>query len=178
MPTPSTPSWPAKWRGWSIDNEWWLRYLNNFQTLPAGNNVIFYNTFVNGTAQTALFPVNSLTDFGMLLQTGYFVIPTKLELVGRWSLVSGESGNINGNGTSQAINVNGNNVRLVNGAFRQFHMANEYTLGVNVFFRKHLLKWQTDVGYYTGGTPASASAAGFITNADGLLVRTQVQVAF
>jgi hypothetical protein len=39
-------------------------------------------------------------------------------------------------------------------------------------------EWQKHVGFYSGGTPASASAAGFLTNADGWLVRTQLQMAF
>jgi hypothetical protein len=164
----------AKYRGLSIDNEWWVRYVTDFETLPAGNNVIYYTDFASGAPMTALFPVKSLTDYGMVLQGGYFLVPAKFEVVGRWSWINGESGNINGNGNAQIIDGN----RVVNGAFRQFHAANEYTLGLNWFFRRHLLKWQTDVGYYQGGTPANASAAGFVTNADGWLVRTQLQLAF
>jgi hypothetical protein len=66
-------------------------------------------------------------------------------------------------------------VQVVNGAFRQFHEANEYTIGVNWFFKRHNLKWQTDSGIYDGGNPA---AAGYIAGSDGYLVRTQIQLFF
>ena len=164
----------AKWHGLSIDNEYFVRYLDNFQTLPAGGGVIYYTDYIGGTKNLAQFPVNSLTDYGMILEGGCFAIPTKFEFVARWSLVCGESGNINGNGTAHTSG----GVQTVNGAFRNYSTANEYTVGMNWYFRGHLLKWQSDVGYYFGGTPASATAAGFITNADGWLVRTQLQLAF
>ncbi len=170
----------AKWRGWSIDNEWWLRVLNDFSA-PVGGTPIVYTarTGAGGAAQPAIFNVNNLVDWGVVFQGGYFVIPTKLEVVARWSMVSGESGSINGNGTTTAGPViNGVATRIVNDAFRVYNQANEYTMGVNYFFKRHMWKWQTDVGYYHGGTPASASAAGFITNADGWLARTQIQMAF
>ncbi len=149
----------AKYRGLSLSNEWWFRVLDEFRTVPQGQDLIFYRAFVGNQPRLAIYPGGSLFDFGTQLQGGYFVIPNKIELVGRWSAVWGESGDILG-------------------GFSNTEMANEYTLGMNWFVRRHLLKWQTDFGIYDGGNPASASAAGFITNRDGYLFRTQVQLAF
>ena len=71
-------------------------------------------------------------------------------------------------------------VRAYNGAFRQFHEADEYTIGLNYFFKRHNLKWQSDIGFYEGGNPAGGgtSIAGYIPGADGYLVRTQIQLFF
>ena len=66
------------------------------------------------------------------------------------------------------------------GTSRQFHEANEYTIGVNYYFKRQLLKWQTDLSWYQGGNPAGGgqSPAGFIAGSDGWLLRTQIQLAF
>jgi len=120
----------------------------------------------------------------MMLQAGYFIIPKKLEVAARFSMVRGESGDVNGNGKFTQVVIPGvaGKVDVVNGAFRQFHEAREYTVGVNYFFKRHLLKWQTDVGFFDGGnpagTPAGAGVTGWIAGADGYLIRTQVQLAF
>jgi hypothetical protein len=171
----------AKWHGLSIDNEYFVRSMNNFRGTMSSGTVFYTAIDKNGKTVASLLPVGSMTDYGMILQGGCFLVPTKLELVGRWSAVRGESGDIDGKGPAtgtQVGTVNGRPVYSFPGAFRNYSTANEYTLGVNWYFRRHLLKWQTDVGFYTGGNPASASAAGFINNADGWLVRTQIQMAF
>lgn len=164
----------GKYCGWSINTEFFVRYLNNFRTLPDGNNVILYSDYITGAPTTSLFPVDSLTDYGAIIEGGHFLVPGKLQVVGRYSMISGESGSINGNGTAQTVG----GYRVVNDAFRVFHTASEYTLGLNWYLRGNLLKWQSDVSYYTGGNPASASSTGFITDADGVLVRTQLQFVF
>jgi hypothetical protein len=171
----------AKYKGFSIENEWWVRDLDNFHTTPNGLGNIIYQ---DSTGANALFTAQSLLDYGMQLQGGYFLIPKKLEVVARWSWIRGESGDLNGLGTFTTVRIPGltTPVRIDREAFRNFHEANEYTLGVNYFFRRHLLKWQTDVGYYNGGNPAgsgaAAATAGFVPGADGYLVRTQMQLAF
>jgi hypothetical protein len=149
----------AKHCGFSISNEWWYRLLNDFDTVPAGNGVIMYRDFSTGAPVAHRFNEDSLTDFGMQLQGGYFICPEKVELVGRWSSIWGNSGNVNND-------------------FNSNERFDEYTLGLNYFMHRHQLKWQTDVGVYEGGNPASASAAGFQTNRDGMLFRTQLQLAF
>jgi hypothetical protein len=190
----------AKWRGFSLYNEWWLRNLNNFRgekNLANGvSNPILYNSNnAAGTTFVSLFPSGiGIIDFGTTVQGGYFIIPKKLELVGRYSWVRGQSGNINGNGTfttvsaaSLGIPTGGTNtlpagatVRVVNGAFRGYEEASEYAVGINYFFKRHLVKWQTDLSFYTGGNPAAngQSAAGFIPGVEGWMVRSQIQLGF
>jgi hypothetical protein len=175
----------GKYRGFSVCNEWWLRTLNNFRTTPAGHGDIIYQDTLGpgGAFRNALFPANhALVDYGFTLQAGYFLIPRKLEVAARWSWIRGESGDINGNGTFTTVTVPGvaGPVQVVNGAFRQFHEADEYTVGVNYFFRRHNLKWQTDFGVYQGGNPAAGGSpvACFVPGADGYLIRTQIQMLF
>jgi hypothetical protein len=169
----------GKFHGFSLVNEWWFRELNNFHTTPNGLGNIIYST---GGAN-ALFPANhGLFDYGFQLQGGYFVIPKRLELVARWSWIRGDSGTLNGNGTFTTVTIPGvtGPVRVINGAFRDFHEADEYTVGVNYYWKRQQVKWQTDVGVYTGGNPAGGgqSPAGFIAGSDGYLFRTQLQIFF
>jgi hypothetical protein len=183
----------AKWRGFSLSNEWWVRDLNNFRSVPGGFDQILYTYTDPGTKNTvtALFPNKALLDFGMQLQGGYFIIPKKLELVARWAWVSGESGDVLGNGKPFAFDIPSGvaapalkggleRVQVNPGAFSNFHDANEYTVGINYYFKRHFLKWQTDFGFYTGGNPAAGGqpAAGFIPGEDGWLLRTQIQLWF
>jgi hypothetical protein len=186
----------GKWHGFSLSTEWWLRDLNNFRSAPTGFNQIIYTyTDPRNPKATinALFPNKALLDYGLQLQGGYFLIPKKLELVARWSWIRGDSGDIIGDlvgptesfripsGTGAAPSKGGlTRVQINPGAFTHFHEASEYTVGVNYFFKRELLKWQTDFGVYQGGNPAGggASAAGFIPGLDGWLLRTEIQLAF
>ncbi len=174
----------GKYRGFSVTNEWWFRNLNNFHSARNGHDQIIYQaSTAGGGSANALFPSqHGLLDYGMQLQAGYFVIPKKMELVARWSWISGQSGDINGNGRFTTVTVPGvtGPVRVVDGAFRHFHEADEYTVGLNYFFWGESLKWQTDVGFYRGGNPAGggASLAGFQTGLDGYLIRTQFVLFF
>ena len=168
------------YRGFSLTNEWWYRTLNGFQTPRSGNNQIVYQ---DGTGANSLFPTGrALTDYGTLIQGGYFVVPKKLELVARFDMISGNSGDINGNGTFRTTRVNGftNPVRVINGAFTHFHQASEIAFGFNYYFYGQLVKWSTDFDIYQGGNPAagSTSPAGYTAGVDGWMVRTQLQVAF
>ena len=134
-----------------------------------------------GATRNALFPHHGLTDYGTMLQAGYFIIPKKLEIAARWSWIRGESGDINGKGTFTTVALPGGiTADRVNGAFRQFHEANEYAIGINRYWKRQQLKWQTDFSWYEGGNPAGGgvSAAGFIAGSDGWMIRTQIQLAF
>jgi hypothetical protein len=174
----------AKYHGFSLLNEWWFRDLNNFRTTPNGlGNIVYQETLGPGrTAVNALFPGHGLFDYGMDLQAGYFIVPRKLEVAARWSWVRGQSGDINGDGTFRLVRIPGVTapIQLVNGAFQHYHEANEYTIAINYYFKRQLLKWQTDFSIYDGGNPAvnGSSIAGFIPGADGFLVRTQLQLFF
>ncbi len=167
------------YRGLSVYNESWCRILSGFQTTRPGNNAIIYQ---DGSGANALFPGGPLIDCGTAVQIGYFIIPKKLEVAGRWDMVTGESGSINGNGhfTTVAIPGASSPVRVIDGAFRSFQNAQEWAFAVNYFFYGQLLKWSSDVNWYQGGNPAAggASPAGYIPGVDGWMVRTQLQMAF
>src|SRR5262249_33615380 len=133
-------------------------------------------------------------DYGTLLQGGYFIVPKKLEVVGRYSWIRGQSGNIRGDGTFRNLTAKERTllgipsakaggpatVRLYNDAFQEYQEASEIAFGVNYYFYGHNCKWQTDISFYNGGNPAGGgqSPAGFIPGVDGYLVRSQVQLAF
>jgi hypothetical protein len=167
------------YRGLSVYNESWCRILSGFATTPAGRNAIIYQ---DGSGANALFPGGVLVDCGTVVQVGYFLIPRKLEIAGRWDMIVGDSGSINGDGRFTTTTIAGASspVRVIDGAFRRFQSAQEWAAGFNYFFYGQLLKWSTDVNWYRGGNPASggASPGGFIAGVDGWMVRTQLQMAF
>lgn len=178
-----------KYRGFSLSNDMWFRNVNNIRGLripgPA-DNPILYSTPLGGPGVTAaaLFPGGKgLFDYGQQVQGGYFLVPKKFEVVGRWSWIRGNSGNINGDNTFQLVNVPGvpgGPVKVVNGAFTKFATIDELAMGVNWYFYRQQVKWQTDLSLYRGGNPAQggASPAGFIPGVDGYMLRTQLQLAF
>ncbi len=167
----------GKWHGFSLMNEWLFRDLSALQATQKGNALI-YN--VGGT--NYLYPTGrGLFDYGSVVQGGYFVIPKKLEVVGRFSFIRGESGDINGNGKFSTVQVPGvGATRVAQGAFTNFHESREYAVGLNYYFKRQLLKWSTDFSIYQGGNPAAggSSPAGFISGEDGYQLRTQIQLAF
>lgn len=168
------------WRGFSLTNEWWLRRLTGFQTNPHGGNQIVYQ---DGTGANALFPGGNLFDFGTMLQSGYFVVPKKLEIIGRYSTIDGTSGAIDGNGkVLRKVSIAGINgpVDVIQNAFRSFHQSNEYAVGFNYFLYGQLVKWSSDFSVYQGGNPAAggASPSGYLPGVNGWMVRTQIQLAF
>lgn len=189
--------WALKYRGFSLMNDWFVRDLDNFrgQHLAGANghldNTIIYTVAdpLRGT-RNAILPANhGIVDFGTQLQGGYFIIPKKLEIAARWSWINGQSGNLRGTnqfvtatpasvGVGAATFAPGTLGRYV-GAFSKFSAANEYTVGVNYYWKRQNLKWQTDVGYYDNNPAAGGqSASGYITGANGYLLRTQLQLWF
>jgi hypothetical protein len=185
----------AKWRGFSLLSDWFVRDLDNFRGEKAANNSnrpILYsvnNVGSNALTNVGLFNRGSLFDYGTVLQGGYFVIPKKLELVARYSWIRGESGDIRGDGTFSTLSAAqvaklgipaGTTVRVYNDAFRRYQEASEIAFGVNYYFKGHNFKWQSDISFYNGGNPAGGgqSPSGFIPGVDGYLLRTQVQLAF
>jgi hypothetical protein len=193
----------AKYRGFSLYTDWWVRELNNFHAPNGGaGNLILYGSPIGAIAgiptTNFIFPNHPIFDYGMVLQGGYFVVPHKVEIAGRWSWIRGESGDIFGSGKvlgaptpvpNGAVGVPGGPpaaivpgttaVRLAD-AFRHFHEADEFTISFNYYFKRELLKWQTDLGFYTGGNPAAngQSNAGFIPGVDGWEIRSQIQLWF
>lgn len=98
------------------------------------------------------------TQWGVVLQGGYFVVPDKWEIFGRY-----EWGNLDSPGTDD---------------------LSVLTAGVNHYIAGHNLKWQTDLGYAfnTISSHWASSSAGYRVdkpNDDGQLVfRTQLQLNF
>jgi hypothetical protein len=190
-----SPFVALKYRGFSLSDEFWVRNLNDFKAPPNGFDQIWY-TYVDPRTKatvTALFPNKTLVDFGNQLQGGYFVVPHKLELVARWSFISGDSGDVLGNtnlpptvfsapnGVAGKAGAGLTRVQINPGAFSNYHLASEYDFGVNYFFRRHNLKWQTDFTLYQGGNPVGAtgqSVGCFIPGLDGYGIRTQFQLLF
>jgi hypothetical protein len=170
----------AKYKGFSFLNDWFFRNLNNFRTTPNGRGDILYT---DSTGNNALFPrSHGLFDFGTMVQGGYFIVPKTWEIVARFSWIRGDSGDLNGSyafHTTTVPNVTGP-VKVINDAFRNFHEAREWGFGVNRYWKRQMLKWQTDFSFYEGGNPAGngQSPAGFIAGSDGWLLRTQLQLAF
>jgi hypothetical protein len=157
--------------------------------------------------EVGLFNVGSMMDFGMTLQVGYFIIPKKAEICARWGMIDGQSGDFLGNGTFHngpvmfgetivvpgtvgkvsTLNYAGTLTKagglqtvVFNDAFREFHQSNELQLGFNYYWRRQQLKWQSDIGYYMGGNPASGfqAASTWIPGVDGWLLRTQLTFMF
>ncbi len=196
----------AHWRGASVLLDTWVQNIDNirgrrFQASGAqtglypgnGKNqpILYTGNLANGSTFTALFPSDQgLVNYGFNLQGGYFLIPKKLEVAARWSNIRGDSGAINGDGTRTALSaadkkalglgaVPGTIFR-VGHAFDHEEGANEYAIGINYYFKRQQVKWQTDLSFYNGGNPATGgqSPAGFIPGVDGYLVRTQIQLFF
>jgi hypothetical protein len=196
----------GKWHGFSLYNEWWVRDFDNFRgektPSQAFNNPILYTMNTpNGKTATALFNRGGMVDYGMALQSGYFLIPHRLEVAARYDFINGVSGDINGDGTFSTVTAaslgikeaapvagvqppntvpKGTMIRIVNGAFTHDHYSQEIAAGLNVYFYGQQVKWQTDVGFYTGGNPAAngQSPAGYIPGVNGYEIRTQVQLFF
>jgi hypothetical protein len=168
-----------KYRGFSLWNEWYLRDLSGFKAPRSGSGAIIY---ADSNGNNSLFPQHALLDYGTTLQGGYFIIPKKLEVVARYSMVRGESNDVNGKGSFHTVTIPGvtGAVRVYDGAFRQFHEAEEAAIGIIYYWKRQLLKLQTDFGIYNGGNPAGGgqSLAGFIPGSDGWMLRTQIQLAF
>src|SRR5262249_26221187 len=96
----------AKYRGFSVCNEWWLRDLNNFHTTPNGRGNIIYQNSIGpaGNGRNSLFPPNkALVDYGMELSAGYFLIPKHLEVAAPWSWIRGDSRPLNRNAPGNTL---------------------------------------------------------------------------
>jgi hypothetical protein len=100
-------------------------------------------------------PVQELVDHGFLLQLGYFVVPTRVELLARWSRLVGDSGTL--------------------GALRQ--SADEVAGGVAWFIRGNNLKMTFDATH-VNGVPISSSTLNMLPGDNGWLFRTQFQFRF
>lgn len=125
--------WGFKYRGWSLNNEYFCRNIFDF----AGADV------------------DNLFDWGTYAQLGYFIVPKKVEVAGRYSTVIGNSSTLGGN----------------------FHSGDEVAGTFNYYVRGHNLKFQFDVSHYNGAVIGSSSGQ-FLAGDEGWLFRTQVQIYY
>jgi hypothetical protein len=180
----------AHYRGFSFYNEWYWRTYGGMHSLNNSGIILYNDTLTplnTAAAQTSNAVLNrsSFMDVGCAVQAGYFIIPKKLEVIGEWSMVNGQSGDIYGNGTFKNVQLPGvagaaGIVRSWNNAFTNYHMAQEFGGGFNYYWFGQLVKWTTDCLYYRGGNPAGNEQApgGDIPGVNGWLFRTQIQIAF
>ena len=122
-----------KYRGLSILTEYYFRQMNDFR----------------GAA------VSTLNDHGLLVQSGVFVIPERLELAARFTRIVGNSGSL---GASDAS-------------------SDEVSVGFNWYLRGHNAKLQFDVTHLNGA-PLLDRALNVLPGDRGMFYRTQLQLAF
>ncbi len=122
-----------KLRGWSSTFEYYFRNVSDFRgaTLP------------------------DLFDHGFWFQLGYFVVPSKLQLLTRWSRVDGDSGTL--------------------GAANQ--SADEVAGGFAWYFRSNHAKLVGDLTH-VDGSPINSSSLDLVPGDRGWLFRTQIQFSF
>lgn len=122
-----------KYRGWSLILE------HHWRT---------HSSFRGGDIPT-------LIDRGVVVQTGYFIVPHKFELLSRWSTISGDSGTLGG---------------------RNEH-TKEIAGGFAWYIRGHDLKFNLDVARIDG-VPVNSPRLNLLPGDYGWLMRTQFQFAF
>jgi len=120
----------TKYRGWSINSEFYFRSLRNLQIVGGGN-------------------MDSVDDVGVSIDMGYFIVPSFLEGVARFSYVDGDRAD-----------------------------ASEYAAGLNYYVNgSHKNKFALDVTLLED-SPISSSGPNLFVGATGLLYRLQWQIAF
>jgi len=122
-----------KYHGLSVIGEYYWRYMTQF----------------TGAA------VSGLLDDGFVLQTGYFVIAEKRELIARWSRISGDSGTLGLTG----------------------ERSDEIGTGFVWYFKGQNAKLTFDASH-VNGVPVSSSRLDLLPGDAGWLFRTQFQLAF
>ncbi len=124
-----------KFRGYSVTGEYYFRNVNGFR----------------GTSTY----ISDLFDHGFWLQCGKFVIPRKLELLSRWSRVTGSSGTLGATDLS----------------------SDEIAAGSVWYFHEQNLKLTTDATYLNGAA-INSSALDIDAGNMGWLFRAQFQFSF
>ena len=122
-----------KYRGWSLIADYYWRYLSQFKADR----------------------VPSLFDHGLSLQTGYFVVPERLELLARWSRIVGDSETLGG----------------------AVQSSDEVAAGAVLYIRGHNAKLTFDATHLNGA-PVRSARLDIFPGDVGWLFRTQFQLAF
>ncbi|MCC6509311.1 MAG: hypothetical protein IT423_09405 [Pirellulaceae bacterium] len=128
----------------TVDAHWKLRGLS----LIAEHHWRILSQFSGGG-------VPDLSDHGLLVQGGYFLIPQRLEILARWSSVAGNSGTL---GTSD-------------------QRTDEIATGAVWFIKGQNVKYTTDVSWIDG-VPTDSSRLSLLPGDEGWLLRSQLQIGF
>lgn len=123
----------TKFRGWSTTFEYYFRTV----------------TSMDDPTMTNLF------DHGFWLQTGYFIVPDKLQMLARWSHIEGDSGTL-GQSTQSSEEIAG---------------------GLAWYFRENHAKSVVDITYLDGAS-VNSSALDISPGDRGWLARSQIQFSF
>lgn len=129
-----TIDWSGKWQGLSMLAAGYIQEVNAER----------------GAGVSLPAPGNSFFEHGYYAQVGYFVIPRKLELVGRGGVL------------------------LTEGASRH---AEYYSAGANYYVYGHNLKIQSDMTYTPAAAYTSATGSA-LANTQDLIFRVQLQLKF
>ena len=109
----------------------------------------YYMRWLQGITGDGPLPRTNLFDHGFVAQGGYFLIPERLELIARTSQIFGYAGT-----------------------------AEEYAGGLNWFFTgSHNFKLTVDATKVIG-SPTNAQSPNYVIGDNGVLFRTQIQVAY
>lgn len=133
----ATVDWSAKWQGWSF--------------LVAG-----YGQQANvepnyGKSNDSTLGDSSGFEYGAYGQVGYFILPRRLEVVGRIGTISSE-------GSTDS--------------------AQYYTIGANYYLSGHNAKIQTDLTWVPSEAAANDSSTYTVANSEALIARVQLQIKF
>ena len=120
-----------KYQGWSLIADYYFRQLTNMGPVPA------------------------LSDHGLLLQTGYFVVPEKFEVLSRWARGVGDSSTL---GVSE-------------------RSYDELGFGFVWYIKGQNLKFTFDANHFNGA-PRTDSTLNLVAGDTGWLYRSQFQFAF
>ena len=99
--------------------------------------------------------IPSLTDNGLVLQTGYFLVPRRFEVLARWTKVVGNSGSLG----------------------ERYERTNELSTGFVWFFRNQDVKFTADVSRIDG-VPVNSARLSLLPGDEGWLFRSQLQIGF
>lgn len=123
----------AKYRGWSTTMEYYFRNLSGFGDPTVSN----------------------LFDHGFWLQIGKFIVPSRFQLLARWSRVVGDSG---------TLGVTNQSAEEISGGFAWY-------------FRGQHAKFVGDLTFLDGA-PINSSSLDIVPGERGMLFRTQIQFSF
>jgi hypothetical protein len=99
--------------------------------------------------------IPTLTDNGLVIQSGYFLVPGRLEALVRWSQVVGNSGTL------------GNS----------YDSTNEIGTGAVCYFKGNDVKATVDISWIDG-VPTNSSRLSLLPGDEGWLMRSQLQIGF